>query len=275
MADASTAGAPAGAAAPAAATGTAPDPKATQQIDDAIELDLDSGKVKVPRSKLDPHLAKYRSETDRLRSEHDKNDKSLKERTSKLEAVLKAAKDNPDDALKALGLDPDSYADAKLAARVKAAIREAEEKDDPTKKSARERDEELESLRQKLADKDKQDEAAKRDRQMGQIRGFVEGTIALMPEEMREFARTDVISLVRHAIDNEKDITKEEAAKAAQKMIIQRLNRNRKHLLAEDDPKPITHPAQGGKKPTPKPASNGAAPPTAGDFLQNLIFGKK
>lgn len=265
-----------------AAAGAPPAPNTETQptADELIELALEEGKppVKVPKSKLDPHLSKYRSETDKLRSEYDRNHKALSAREAKLEAILKFAKDTPDDALKALGLDPEAYAESKLAARVKKAMQESEEQADPSKKTAREEREELEALRKEKAEFDKQKQADTRNQTMGRVKAFVDNVVAKLPEEVQDFATPDVIAIVRQALAAGKDVTIEDAAKAARAQILARLGKARKLLDAEPAPanKVLQHPAARGNKipgagSKPKPE----AAPSAGDILMDLQWGRK
>jgi hypothetical protein len=258
-----------------------------------VELLLEEGKpaLKVPRAKLDPHLSKYRAETDRLRSEYDKNAKELTGRSAKLEAVLKAAKEDTDGALRELGIDPDAYAEAKLAAKVRAAMRDAEEKEHPEKKTARERDEEREQLRKENEELKKSQQQREREQGMNRLRAAITATVAKLPEALREGATPVVISVFRQAIADGKDITMEDAAKAARSVLIARAkaayeaDEDLRKLLGgapapaaaaaaakpAEEPHPAAKPAPRGgdgkfKKPNPADA--------AGDVLQRMMAGK-
>lgn len=259
-----------------------------------VELLLEEGKpaLKVPRSKLDPHLSKYRAETDRLRSEYDKNAKDLAGKNAKLEAVLKAAKEDTDTALRELGIDPDAYAEGKLAAKVRAAMRDAEEKEHPEKKTARERDEEREQLRKENEELKKSQQQREREQGMNRLRAAITATVAKLPEALREGATPVVISVFRQAIANGKDITMEDAAKAARSVLIARAkaayeaDEELRKLLGgapapaaaaaaaakpAEEPHPAAKPAPRGgdgkfKKPNPADA--------AGDVLQRMMAGK-
>lgn len=241
--------APAAPAAPAdsAAPPAAAAPAATAE--EMIELLLDGEKEprKIPRSKLDPHLTKYRSETDRLRSEYDKNAKALGERQSKLEAVLRAAKEDPDGTLRELGLDPEAYAESKLAARVRAALQAEEEKADPTKKTAREADEERKTLKDENEKLKKEHAERERATTKGRIEGAVNAVLAKLPEGLRADSKAAVLSVFRQALAEKKDITIEDAAKATLSII-----RARAKAAYEADEE--LRKGLGAPAPTPKPA---------------------
>lgn len=279
---------------PPAGTAAAPvaTPGAQTTAEELIEILLDGEKEprKIPLSKLQPHLAKHRSETDRLRSEYDKNAKALGERQSKLEAVLRAAKEDPDGTLRELGLDPDEYAERKLAARVRAALQAEEEKADPTKKESREADEERKALKDENEKLKKAQVERERATTKGRIEGAVNAVLSKLPEGLRADSKAAVLSVFRQALAEKKDITIEDAAKATLSLIRARAKAAyeadeelRKGLGAPPSaPKPaagatvIEHPAARGAAARAKDGTFVKPPENdgAGDVLSKIMRGQ-
>ncbi len=289
-------------AAPAAETKApaAPPAEGKQETtpEELIDLELEDGKPpvkvpvkKIPLEKLDPHLKKYRSETDRLRSEYDKKEKEVSARSAKLEAVLRAAKEDTDGTLRELGIDPDKYAESKIAARVQAAMREADEAADPSKKAARERDEELESLRKKVADSEKAQKEQSREQMLGRVQSAVNAIVQKLPEKLRDGSIPAVVGILRQAVAAGKDISIDDAAKAAMSVIRARARALydgdeewRKSLgvapaKAAEAPKAATKPVHPAANGTPQRDEKGKflkPDPTksAGDILQDIQRGR-
>lgn len=252
---------------------------------------LEEGKpaVKVPRSKLDPHLAKYRSETDRLRSEYDKNAKELADRSGKLEAVLKAVKADTAGALRELGVDPDAFAEQLLSARVKQALREEEEKADPSKKAAREAQEEVERLRKEKEEREAKDKETQRAQLKSRLSAARDAVIAKLPEAYREGAAPLVLAMFRQAMADKRDVGLDDVAKA-----VLEVQRGRVRSAYEKDEslrtllggvvtakeKPaaevVQHPASKPAVRTPDGKFQKKPPegPTAGDVLLDITRGK-
>lgn len=263
--------------------------------EEVLELMLEEGKpaVKVPVSKipidkLQPHLAKYRSETDRLRSEYDKNAKALQDKGAAIEKVLKALKEDTDGALTELGIDPDAYAEKRLHAKVQRLMREEEEKADPSKKSARERDEELDRLKKDKDDRDKRDATAQREQLKGRLVAARDAVIAKLPEGYRDGAGPIVLAMFRQAMLEKKDIGIEDAAKAV--LAVQReraraayeKDEDLRKLLGAAPAKPAAAPAKVIEHPATKPAQRdekGKFKPlpetdAAGDVLMRIQRGQ-
>lgn len=277
------------AAAPAAVPTEASKAPETSTPEEMIDLHLDGEDKprKVPLSKLNPHLAKHRSEADRRMSEADKKAKAADERSTKLEAILKAAKEDPDGTLRELGIDPDEYSEKRLAAKVRAALREEEEKSDPTKKTAREADEERDQLRDENKKLKETQETAKREQLMGRLKGAVEAVRAKLPEALRGHATADVIAVMRQAIAEKKDPSLDDMAKAVRTLMRDRAkaayesdDELRTLLSGKPAEKPIAkviqHPASQPAARGPDGKFVGKTPDNdgAGDVLQQIMKGK-
>lgn len=274
MSDASAAGG--GAAAPTAPA-TAPEGQ-TPTADEFLEVDheIEPGKIakiKLARSKVAPDLAKWRADLDRRASKLDLDNKGLTERSSKLEQVLQAAKTDPEAVLRALGIDPEGFSEAQIAKKVKAIMRADEEKNDPAKKTAREREEKISKLEKESEDRKKTDAETSRQQQVLGTQRFVESIAQKFTEPYRAHARGDVIAVLRSQLaagKDPKDIQGADVYAAAKKIAIAR----RQAALGLQDevvPSPaLVHPAAA---PKPKPAQL-AAPketPASGDFLSDLL----
>lgn len=247
------------AAAPAAETTPAENAGATETkpSDDVLEIVLEgmAEPVKVPVSKipvekLNPHLAKLRSEADRRMSEADRRAKDLDaqaERYNTVEKLAAGIKSNPDLLFRLateLGLDEDTlYAmsEKQVASRIKAQLRDQEEAADPAKKAAREEREELERLRKERDEIEKSREQEFRSAVRAQSEGFIvkaleQGGWPKGSTLAREAAR-EMVPILRAAIQScEKDdlsdfsLTHEQLAAAAKKAM-----RARASLLYDED----------------------------------------
>lgn len=274
MSDASAAGA---AAAPATAAPAEGQPTA----DDFLEVDheIEPGKIakiKLARSKVAPDLAKWRADLDRRASKLDLDNKGLTERSSKLEQVLQAARSGPEGAeaaLRALGVDPDQFSEAQIAKKVRALMQAEEEKNDPSKKQTRERDEKLSKLEKDAEDRKKADAEAERVQQQQGTARFVESIAQKFTEPYRAHARMDVIAVLRSQLASGKEpknIQGAEVYAAAKKIAIAR---RQAALSLQDEAAPaapLVHPAAA---PKPKPAQpiTPKETPASGDFLADLL----
>lgn len=279
MSDASAAGG--GAAAPA----TAPEgqaPQAAATVDDFLEIDheIEPGKIakiKLARSKVAPQLDKWRGDLDRRASKLDLDSKAFTERSTKLEAVLQAARSGPDgtaELLRALGVDPEGFSEAQIAKKVKAIMQADEEKNDPAKKTAREREEKLSKLEKESEERKKTDAETSRAQQVQGTQRFVESIAQKFPEPYRAHARADVIAVLRSKLADgtePKDITGDAVYAAARKIAIAR--RQAALGLADDLPAPVPQALHPAAAPKPKPAvpPPPKESPAAGDFLADLL----
>jgi len=277
LSDASTAGGAAPSAGAAPAEGQQPAADA-----DFLEIDheFEPGKptkIKVPRSKVAPDIAKWRADLDRRASKLDLDGKGLTERSSKLEQVLQAAKSDPEAALRALGIDPEQFSEAQIAKKVRALMQADEESKDPSKKASREQQEKLEKLEKDAAQREKDDAQRSRQQMVDGTARFVEGIAQKFPEAYRQDARLDVIAVLRAQLQSgkePKDIKGDDLLAAATKLAIAR--RDRAVGLKFDVPaqvaKVIQHPASAPRNGGPaKPAAK--ATPGAGDYLMGILNG--
>lgn len=151
MADMSTAG--------ASATPVVPEGAAKpegQQGSDVLEIILDGmdKPTKIPLDKVNPGLAKFRSDADRKFSEADKVRKDFEGRDTRIKSQIAAAKSDPDrfdDLAKELGLTPeelDTLSERRVSRMLEKQMRDAEEEKNPAARATREQAEEAKRLKQ-------------------------------------------------------------------------------------------------------------------------------
>jgi hypothetical protein len=284
VSDASTAGA--GAATAGAAGAPDAQQQTGQQAAEAdfleIEHEIEPGKptkLKIPKSKLSPELAKFRAELDRRASKFDLDNKAFQERTTKLESILQAAKSSPEAAeelLKSIGVDVEGFSEAQIAKKVKALMRAEEEKADPSKKASREQQERLEKLEADARKREDDDKANARKQQVERTGAFVESIAQKFPDAYRQDARMDVIAVLRAQLAAGKDpqeIKADDLFTAARKLAIARGKRAAGLEAEPQGAKVIQHPASAPRK---APAGGAAKPketPGAGDYLMGLLQG--
>lgn len=279
MSDASAAGG--GAAAPA----TAPEgqaPQAAAAVDDFLEIDheIEPGKIakiKLARSKVAPQLDKWRGDLDRRASKLDLDSKAFTERSTKLEAVLQAARSGPDgtaELLRALGVDPEGFSEAQIAKKVKAIMQADEEKNDPAKKTAREREEKLSKLEKESEERKKTDAETEKVQNKQRTTQWVDNIAKRFHKDYQGHARLDVISVLRSKFAEgakPEEITADAVYAAARKIAIER--RQAALGLTDDLPAPVPQALHPAVAPKPKPAvpPPPKESPAAGDFLADLL----
>lgn len=296
-------------AASAPAGGAAPDKPTTAE--DFFELMLDGAKepVKVPVSKLpvdklNPHLAKLRSDADRRMSEADRRTKELDAKAEKYGTIEKLATEMAKDPSKffdlgkSLGISQEKLwemSEAQITARIHKEMQEADEAKNPAAKQAREDKEELTRLRAEKVESDKTKESAETQQiRQGVERLMVSALDKFKPELKQEAAR-EMSVILRAAFEADKQLTSEELAKAARDALRWRatkfysadeedlddslLKRAEAILKKRAETKPPPHPSQ-----NPNPGKSGDQPRAkdgkfvkhdAGEVLLGLLHGKR
>ena len=205
---------------------------------------------KIPMDKLNPHLAKLRSEADRRMSEADRRSKELDaqaERYSTVEKLAAAVKADPEKLIqlaRELGLDDDALyglSEKQVANRIKAQLRDQEEAADPTKKTQREQQEELERLRTERETLQKEREQEFRSAMRMQSESFIVKALETggwpkgSPLAME--AAREMVPILRAAIEacqkedlSDFALTHDQLAKAAKQALRQRAS-----LLYDED----------------------------------------
>lgn len=205
-------------AAPPPAAETAPAAEGEQKTDagaqasgaeETIDYEMEPGKViKIPLSKVNPNVAKLRSEAHQRLSQADKLAKEWEPRAKALASLAAKAKEDPDALLREAGLTDDEIEaahEASVARKVRAALQAEEERQDPAKKSSREKDEELAALRKERDDLKTNAQAQEFQGMRQAIARSVITVLEALPKSMHEESAGDVLGMVHaHLKENER-----------------------------------------------------------------------
>jgi hypothetical protein len=257
---------------------------------------------KIPLDKLNPHLAKLRSEADRRMSEADRRTKELDERGgrySTIDKLAEAIKQDPDAFLRLgreLGLSEEqlyTLSEGQVAARIRAQLRDQEEQQDPSKKTAREQQEELDQLRKDKQEFEKQREQETRARFKGNLEGLMVQALDKLPASLKLEAAREMTNILRAAVDSDRMVAPEELAQAARDALRRRarfvndsdedmeftdkqLERAKAALAKREQARP-RHPSEvpnPGASARP-PKKNGTNGQNSSDLLLTLLHGKR
>jgi hypothetical protein len=239
MADENAVPAPDAPQSPAEGDAKAPEGHQASGPEETIDYEMEPGKViKIPLSKVNPNVAKLRSEAHQRLSQADKLAKEWEPRAKALAALAGKARENPDALLREAGLTDDEIEaahEASVARKVRAALQAEEERQDPAKRSSREKDEELTALRKERDDLKSNAQAQEFQALRQQVARHVIAGLDTLPESMREESAGDVLGIVHAALSQGKSVPPPaELAKAARIIARERAN-ILADSLADDD----------------------------------------